>query len=341
MNYGRGRDVISVLGLPAAGKTTIANELARDFSLPVVAIGALMRMEMAARSPMGVMLNGYDISATSLYPDEVSFALLAKRISMSDCIRGFVLDGFPRTPGQAELLFRCFLKPADSLVTLIVDVDSDIAWRRHSAGRSTCAGCGKAAPATHLTVCECGGALGRPSDDEWSKWQARRESHMASLPSLVHALEGRAPVVTLRNNDEGIVSASSLVRAAFEAQDPLASQINTVISGTHARHSAAMDSLSKRLARSGVRVLTANGALSADAIDSRFAKIRESSFLTLANFDGELDAAMLADIGFAIASGLEILSVYPITDPNIAPYSRSLSTVVPGIEAEVVVGCGT
>jgi adenylate kinase family enzyme len=323
MRYWRRRSIVSVLGPPSAGKTTIAIRLARELHVPVISMGAMLRTEMGSRSPVGLMLSSYDISTTGLYPDEVSFALLSKRLSSPDCTRGFVLDGFPRTPLQAELLLRCFLHAVDSLVTVLVDVDAQTASSRVSRGGT-----------------------------EAATWLSRRNSHERSLPEVLKLLGHRATIVKIASDVPARADPLQLVCAVLDEHDPMGSQITTVISGSYRKHLRDMLRLRDRLRACGVRVLAPRGAhalnpgetfvlLDSDPVhdhralqDSIFAKIRASSFLTVANYGGYLGAAALMEIGFAVAHGLEILSVEPITHPRLSRYSRLLSDVVPDMASD-------
>ena len=125
--------------------------------------------------------------------------------------------------------------------------------------------------------------------------------------------------------------------------------LKTVISGSYRKHLKYLMSLKTSLQENGIEVLSPVGSaavseeqefviLDADPIqdhqilqDSIFAKMRTSSFLVLCNVDGYLGAAALIEIGYAIALGLKILTVEPVKDPNIAPYTRLLSEVFPEI----------
>lgn len=129
-----------------------------------------------------------------------------------------------------------------------------------------------------------------------------------------------------------------------------AGNICTVISGSYRRHLSGMYILKEALESKGVTVLSPIGShavnpgeefvlLDADPVndhrtlqDSVFAKIRRSTFLTSFNEDGYLGAAALMEFGYAISLGLQILTLRPIEDPNIAPYSRLLSDVFSDIE---------
>lgn len=122
--------------------------------------------------------------------------------------------------------------------------------------------------------------------------------------------------------------------------------IATVISGSYRRHLAEMYALKRILERKGIHVLSPVGdgainpgeefvLLDADPIhdhrtlqDSVFAKIRRSSFLVGFNRDGYLGRAALMEFGYAISQGIPILTLEPVEDPNIQPYTRLLADVI-------------
>ncbi len=122
--------------------------------------------------------------------------------------------------------------------------------------------------------------------------------------------------------------------------------IATVISGSYRRHLPSMYRLKRLLERKGITVLSPVGdgainpgeefvLLDADPIhdhrtlqDSVFAKIRRASFLTAFNQDGYLGRAALLEYGYAISVGIPILTLEPIEDPNIRPYTRPLAEVI-------------
>ncbi len=122
--------------------------------------------------------------------------------------------------------------------------------------------------------------------------------------------------------------------------------IATVISGSYRRHLVGMYALKRILERKGIHVLSPVGdgainpgeefvLLDADPIhdhrtlqDSVFAKIRRSSFLVGFNQDGYLGRAALLEFGYAISQGISILTLEPVEDPNIVPYTRLLADVI-------------
>jgi hypothetical protein len=126
----------------------------------------------------------------------------------------------------------------------------------------------------------------------------------------------------------------------------IAGNIATVISGSYRRHLPGMYRLKCLLERKGITVLSPVGdgainpgeefvLLDADPIhdhralqDSVFAKIRRSTFLTSFNQDGYVGKAALLEYGYAISLGIQILTLEPVEDPNVQPYTRLLSDVI-------------
>lgn len=127
----------------------------------------------------------------------------------------------------------------------------------------------------------------------------------------------------------------------------------TVISGSYRKHLQQIVQLKQALEKQHIAVLSPSGdvavnpdeefiILDSDPVshpkllqDSVFAKIRRSTFLTVANVDGYLGRAAVLEIGYAICLGLSIYTLRPVDDPNLSPYCRPLSEVFPDISIAV------
>ncbi len=94
---------IVLLGAPGAGKGTQAKILAQKTGLPHISSGDIFRENLKNQTELGKMAQQY-MEKGDLVPDDVTIAMIRERLSRPDCARGAILDGFPRTPAQAEAL---------------------------------------------------------------------------------------------------------------------------------------------------------------------------------------------------------------------------------------------
>jgi len=126
-----------LLGPPGAGKGTQADRLRTDFDLPYYATGDILRAAVKQESDLGREARGY-MDRGDLVPDELIGKVVVDRIDSDEARDGFVLDGFPRTVGQAEQLSRA-LEGLDRRLTatLLIEVPDEVVIRRLS-GRRVC-----------------------------------------------------------------------------------------------------------------------------------------------------------------------------------------------------------
>ena len=94
---------IIMLGAPGAGKGTQAIKIAEKYKIPHVSTGDLFRSNISQNTELGMEAKQY-MDAGKLVPDELTVRMLLDRVSKDDCKNGYVLDGFPRTIAQAEVL---------------------------------------------------------------------------------------------------------------------------------------------------------------------------------------------------------------------------------------------
>jgi len=138
--------VIVVLGPPGAGKGTQSGMLANLLQVPHISLGSLLRSYARYESEVGLQLAGM-MALGSLVPDTLVLNVLATRMSESDCGRGLILDGFPRTHRQAESFERGLLKSSfystiltEKLVAIHLRVQNSTIVTR-LAGRRICSLC--------------------------------------------------------------------------------------------------------------------------------------------------------------------------------------------------------
>lgn len=94
---------IVLMGPPGAGKGTQADVMARNLFVPHISTGDIFRANIKAGTELGQLANQY-ISKGDLVPDEVTMGMIKDRLAEDDCAKGFILDGLPRTIGQADAL---------------------------------------------------------------------------------------------------------------------------------------------------------------------------------------------------------------------------------------------
>jgi adenylate kinase len=126
-----------LLGPPGAGKGTQARRLVDDFGLPYIATGDMLRTAVRDGTELGQKAKQY-MHNGDLVPDDLIIAMIIERLGKPDTADGFILDGFPRTLGQAEALDEELVHLGRSLTAaLLIDVGEEEVMRRLS-GRRVC-----------------------------------------------------------------------------------------------------------------------------------------------------------------------------------------------------------
>lgn len=155
-----------LLGPPGAGKGTQAVKLAEEFNIPAISTGHIIRNAIADGTPVGIEAKAY-IERGELVPDSIVVEIVQERLKEKDCANGYILDGFPRTVSQAEIMEQLPI-PVDLVIE--IHVDADIIIERLS-GRRECKICGATYhihdnPPQKEGVCDrCHSSLIRRDDD--------------------------------------------------------------------------------------------------------------------------------------------------------------------------------
>jgi adenylate kinase len=159
-----------LVGPPGAGKGTQAQFISSHFAVPKISTGDIFRTNVSEGTELGVEARKV-MDAGDLVPDEVPIAMVKDRLSYDDVSEGFLLDGFPRTVHQAEVLDGMLAERGNAVdVVLELVVDDEEVVRRLS-GRRTCRQCGHVwhvdfdPPADEGTCDRCSGELFQRDDD--------------------------------------------------------------------------------------------------------------------------------------------------------------------------------
>ncbi len=179
-----------LLGPPGAGKGTQAKMLIKEFGIPQISTGDMLRDAVKAGSPMGSKAKSY-MDSGALVPDEVVVGIVEERIQQPDCRNGFMLDGFPRTTAQADALAEMLGKKGLKLDHVVcVQVANEELIRRLS-GRRTCRQCMapyhvEFNPPKREGICDqCGGELYQRDDDREDAIRARLETYDRQTRPLI------------------------------------------------------------------------------------------------------------------------------------------------------------
>lgn len=162
---------IIMLGAPGAGKGTQAKMIADKYGLPHVSTGDIFRANIKEGTELGKEAKKY-MDAGQLVPDELTVKILLDRVAKDDCKNGYLLDGFPRTIPQAEVLDKALTELGDKIDYAInVDVPDENIVKRMS-GRRACVNCGATYHIEHIPpktegICDrCGKELILRDDDK-------------------------------------------------------------------------------------------------------------------------------------------------------------------------------
>lgn len=193
---------IIMLGAPGAGKGTQAKMIAEQYAIPHISTGDIFRSNIKNGTELGKKAKAY-MDAGQLVPDELTVELVLDRIKQADCMKGYILDGFPRTIPQATALDAALNDRGEKIEFAInVDVPDENIVRRMS-GRRACVGCGATYhvvynPTKEEGICDvCQGELILRDDDKPETVQKRLQVYHDQTQPLIDHYEKKGVLHTV------------------------------------------------------------------------------------------------------------------------------------------------
>ena len=201
------------IGAPGAGKGTISGILLAKYPFAHISTGHILRDEIKRDTQLGREASVL-MKAGKLVPDEVVAGMVRARLAQPDCQKGFILDGFPRTIHQADLLgeaLRELNNPLDRVIYF--KVDDELLLQRLTA-RQNCRKCGEIynklfMPSKVEGVCDkCGGELFQRPDDSLETAKSRLEVFYKQTQPLIDYYEKQGLLLTVTETDKDKIVAA-------------------------------------------------------------------------------------------------------------------------------------
>jgi len=193
------------LGPPGAGKGTQAKMIVDKYNIPQISTGDLMRAAVSSGSSMGDKVKGY-MAAGALVPDDLVVEILLERLSGEDCRDGFILDGFPRTVGQAESLETALEKRGMKLSGVVAMMVPDEALLKRLTARRICKECSASyhleflRPKVEGKCDRCQGELYQRKDDSEEVILNRLKVYHDQTSPLIDFYQKRKKLYTVDGN---------------------------------------------------------------------------------------------------------------------------------------------
>jgi len=190
-----------LVGPPGAGKGTQAQFIAEHVGVPKISTGDIFRANVSSGTPLGLEAKDY-MDRGDLVPDQVTIDMVRIRLGQDDAMRGFLLDGFPRTVPQAERLDDILRETVNGKLDVVLElvVDSEEVVRRLS-GRRTCRTCNHIwhvdfDPPQAEGVCDLDqGELYQRDDDQAETIKNRLEVYDVQTAPLIEYYAGRGVLI--------------------------------------------------------------------------------------------------------------------------------------------------
>lgn len=190
------------IGPPGVGKGTQAQGVAERHGIPRISTGDLLRSSIQRGTPLGRQAKAF-VDSGGLVPDELVVGMVRERVQAEDCRNGYILDGFPRTTGQAEAL-DTLLRELQQHLDLVVSFQvAEPALIARLTGRRSCPACQAVYhvefnPPRGRDICDlCGGMLVQRSDDQETTIRKRLEVYRTQTEPLLEYYRARHLLASL------------------------------------------------------------------------------------------------------------------------------------------------
>ncbi len=190
------------LGPPGAGKGTQAKVLSKGFKIPHISTGDILRDAVRDKTAIGLKAKEY-MDKGELVPDDIVIEIVAQRVAKPNCQNGFILDGFPRTEGQAKALDETLERlkcPIDLVIYFKTSLETII---QMLSGRRVCKNCGtnyhvENIPPKVPGKCDlCGGELYQRDDDKEETVRKRMEVYEKTVLEIINYYKGNNKLRTV------------------------------------------------------------------------------------------------------------------------------------------------
>lgn len=211
------------MGAPGAGKGTQARLLQEHLHLPQISTGDIFRALAREQTPLAEEVRGVQ-AAGKLISDDLVIRVVRERTAAEDCRSGYILDGFPRTTIQAQMLEGLALDQGMEIVAILIDVPLELLERR-AAGRRICPVCGEiyniySKPPAVDNVCDLHpeATLNHRPDDQPEKIRVRLETYAEQTQPLLdyyekagrlHRVDGKRDQQVIYQDVEKIVTGAT------------------------------------------------------------------------------------------------------------------------------------
>jgi len=187
--------IIVLMGAPGAGKGTQARLLQERLRLPQISTGDMLRAVAQARTALAEEVRAIQHGGR-LIPDEMVIRVVEDRTAKDDCHDGYILDGFPRTAAQAQMLEDLAARQTKKLSAILIDVPQALLEKRMT-GRRSCPICGEIynvyfRPAKADNQCDHHpeAQLTQRADDRQEKVRVRLETYERETAPLLDYYQG-------------------------------------------------------------------------------------------------------------------------------------------------------